>query len=208
MSNGTTTVLRGSIDMSLCPDTTPSSSAAMAEQSADVSSTPLHAHAVSWVSTSSTTCRMYSTEQPLYLPDAKPRLTETFSQTNGRKNSRATHPAFCILMTRNRGDAYRFRAFRAQNRGFCALLPSNPPIFGLPEHKMVLRQISCCQVTQVWKILIQRSRSEARPYILLLIHFILLFRPSISPLLIEYFMAFLMGEMSRWTLFTKLTTSP
>ena len=76
------------------------------------------------------------------------------------------------------------------------------------EHKMVLRQISCCQVKQVWKILIQRSRSEARPYILLLIHFILLFRPSISPLLIEYFMAFLMGEMSRWTLFTKLTTSP
>ena len=73
---------------------------------------------------------------------------------------------------------------------------------------MVLRQISCCQVTQVWKILIQRSRSEARPYILLLIHFILLFRPSLSPLLIEYFMAFLMGEMSRWTLFTKLTTSP
>ena len=78
----------------------------------------------------------------------------------------------------------------------------------LPEHKMVLRQISCCQVKQVWKILIQRSRSEARPYILLLIYFILLFRPSISPLLIEYFMAFLMGEMSRWTLFTKLTTSP
>ena len=74
--------------------------------------------------------------------------------------------------------------------------------------KKVLRQISCCQVKQVWKILIQRSRSEARPYILLLIYFILLFRPSISPLLIEYFMAFLMGEMSRWTLFTKLTTSP
>ena len=74
--------------------------------------------------------------------------------------------------------------------------------------KTVLRQISCCQVKQVWKILIQRSRSEARPYILLLIYFILLFRPSISPLLIEYFMAFLMGEMSRWTLFTKLTTSP
>ena len=74
--------------------------------------------------------------------------------------------------------------------------------------KAVLRQISCCQVKQVWKILIQRSRSEARPYILLLIYFILLFRPSISPLLIEYFMAFLMGEMSRWTLFTKLTTSP
>ena len=75
-------------------------------------------------------------------------------------------------------------------------------------HKTVLRQISCCQVKQVWKILIQRSRSEARPYILLLIYFILLFRPSISPLLIEYFMAFLIGEMSRWTLFTKLTTSP
>ena len=76
------------------------------------------------------------------------------------------------------------------------------------DRKLVLRQISCCQVKQVWKILIQRSRSEARPYILLLIYFILLFRPSISPLLIEYFMAFLMGEMSRWTLFTKLTTSP
>ena len=116
-----------------------------------------------------------------------------------------------------------------QNRGFCALLPARTPIFRPFEHKIgifvlfwpseplfsgvsstksVLRQISCCQVKQVWKILIQRSRSEARPYILLLIHFILLFRPSISPLLIEYFMAFLMGEMSRWTLFTKLTTSP
>ena len=82
------------------------------------------------------------------------------------------------------------------------------PLLPLPEHKKVLRQISCCQVKQVWKILIQRSRSEARPYILLLIYFILLFSPSISPLLIEYFMAFLMGEMSRWTLFTKLTTSP
>ena len=101
-----------------------------------------------------------------------------------------------------------FRAFRAQNRGFCAFLAFRTLVFGLFEHKMVLRQISCCQVKQVWKILIQRSRSEARPYILLLIHFILLFRPSISPLLIEYFMAFLMGEMSRWTLFTKLTTSP
>ena len=97
---------------------------------------------------------------------------------------------------------------RAQNRGFCALSAFGTPVFGHFEHKMVLRQISCCQVKQVWKILIQRSRSEARPYILLLIHFILLFRPSISPLLIEYFMAFLMGEMSRWTLFTKLTTSP
>ena len=101
-----------------------------------------------------------------------------------------------------------FLAFRAQNRGFCALLGSRTPVFGCFEHKMVLRQISCCQVKQVWKILIQRSRSEARPYILLLIYFILLFRPSISPLLIEYFMAFLMDEMSRWTLFTKLTTSP
>ena len=87
--------------------------------------------------------------------------------------------------------------FCARGGGFCS-----------SERKLVLRQISCYQVKQVWKILIQRSRSEARPYILLLIYFILLFRPSISPLLIEYFMAFLMGEMSRWTLFTKLTTSP
>ena len=106
MSNGTTTVLRGSIGMSLCPDITPSSSAAMPEQSADVSSTPLHAHAVSWVSTSSTTYRMYSTEQPLCLPVQTPKHTEISSQTDGRKNSRATHPAFFILMTRNRGDAY------------------------------------------------------------------------------------------------------
>ena len=30
----------------------------------------------------------------------------------------------------------RFRAFRAQNRGFCALLPSGTPIFGLFEHKI------------------------------------------------------------------------
>ena len=110
----------------------------------------------------------------------------------------------CFLGLRNP----HFRAFRAQNRGFCAFLASETLIFGRFEHKMVLRQISCCQVKQVWKILIQRSRSEARPYILLLIHFILLFSPSISPLLIEYFMAFLMGAMSRWTLFTKLTTSP
>ena len=101
-----------------------------------------------------------------------------------------------------------FQAFQAQNRGFCAFLGSGTLVFGHFEHKMVLRQISCCQVKQVWKILIQRRRSEARPYILLLIYFILLFSPSISPLLIEYFMAFLMGEMSRWTLFTKLTTSP
>ena len=91
-------------------------------------------------------------------------------------------------------------------------IPYRRRVFPVPNFPAVpdtvLRQISCCQVKQVWKILIQRSRSEARPYILLLIYFILLFRPSISPLLIEYFMAFLMGEMSRWTLFTKLTTSP
>ena len=30
----------------------------------------------------------------------------------------------------------RFQAFRAQNRGFCALLPSGTPIFGRPEHKI------------------------------------------------------------------------
>ena len=31
---------------------------------------------------------------------------------------------------------HRFRAFRAQNRHFCALLPSKTLIFGLPEHKI------------------------------------------------------------------------
>ena len=30
----------------------------------------------------------------------------------------------------------RFLAFRAQNRGFCALLPSETPIFGHFEHKI------------------------------------------------------------------------
>ena len=30
----------------------------------------------------------------------------------------------------------RFRAFRAQNRGFCALLGSGTPVFGLFEHKI------------------------------------------------------------------------
>ena len=30
----------------------------------------------------------------------------------------------------------RFRAFRAQNRGFCALLPSETPVFGHFEHKI------------------------------------------------------------------------
>ena len=143
MSNGTTTVLRGSIGMSLCPDITPSSSAAMPEQSADVSSTPLHAHAVSWVSTSSTTCRMYLTEQLLCLPVQTPKHTEISSQTDGRKNSRATHPAFFLSPIRNRGDAYTksrflcsfcfrnpyFQAFRAQNRGFCALLAAGTLVF-------------------------------------------------------------------------------
>ena len=118
MSNGTTTVLRGSIGMSLYPDTTLSSSAAMPEPSEDASSTPLHAHVVSWASTSSTTCRMYSTEQPLCLPVQTPKHTEISSQTDGRKNSRATHPAFFILMTRNRGDAYRFCARNTRKRGF------------------------------------------------------------------------------------------
>ena len=32
--------------------------------------------------------------------------------------------------------ARRFRAFRAQNRGFCALLPFGTPVFGLFEHKI------------------------------------------------------------------------
>ena len=122
--------------MSLCLDTTPSSSAAMPEQSADVSSTPLHAHAVSWVSTSSTTCRMYSTEQPLCLPVQTPKHTEISSQTDGRKNSRATHPAFFLSPIRNRGDAYHFRAFRAQNRGFCALFAFGTPVLRHFEHKI------------------------------------------------------------------------
>ena len=139
--------------MSLYPDTTLSSSAAMPEQSADVSSTPLHAHAVSWVSTSSTTCRMYSTEQPLCLLVQTPKHTEISSQTNGRKNSRATHPAFFLSPIRNRGDAYNsstksgflcaftlrnphFRAFRAQKRHFCVRNGDISLVLALPEHKI------------------------------------------------------------------------
>ena len=36
-----------------------------------------------------------------------------------------------------------FRAFRAQNRGFCALLPSETPIFGHFEHKNRLFVLFC-----------------------------------------------------------------
>ena len=38
----------------------------------------------------------------------------------------------CFFALRNP----RFRAFRAQNRGFCALLGSGTPVFGLFEHKI------------------------------------------------------------------------
>ena len=45
----------------------------------------------------------------------------------------STKSAFlCAFCLRNP----RFRAFRAQNRGFCALLPSEPPVFGRFEHKI------------------------------------------------------------------------
>ena len=44
----------------------------------------------------------------------------------------STKSAFlCAFALRNP----RFRAFRAQNRGFCALLRSETPVFGLFEHK-------------------------------------------------------------------------
>ena len=144
------------------------------------------------------------------LPDAPRRARGSAAELQwallgSRQPSPSTKSAFlCAFAIQNP----RFQPFRAQNRGFCVRMGIFPHVFALSEHKKVLRQISCCQVKQVWKILIQRSRSEARPYILLFIYFILLFRPSVSPLLIEYFMAFLMGAMSRWTLFTKLTTSP
>ena len=45
----------------------------------------------------------------------------------------STKSAFlCAFAFRNP----RFRAFRAQNRGFCALLPFETPVFGLFEHKI------------------------------------------------------------------------
>ena len=36
-----------------------------------------------------------------------------------------------------------FRAFRAQNRGFCALLGSGTPVFGLFEHKIEVFVLFC-----------------------------------------------------------------
>ena len=36
-----------------------------------------------------------------------------------------------------------FRAFRAQNRGFCALLPFVTPVFGLFEHKIGVFVLVC-----------------------------------------------------------------
>ena len=139
MSNGTTTVLRGSIGMSLYQDTTPSSSAAMPEPSEDASSTPLHAHVVRWASTSSTTCQMYSTEQPLCLLVQTPKHTEISSQTNGRKNSRATHPAFFLSPIRNRGDAYQFSSFPSTKSPF---LCSSRRGIGIGKRKMAFLQIT------------------------------------------------------------------
>ena len=45
----------------------------------------------------------------------------------------STKSAFlCVFALRNP----RFQAFRAQNRGFCALLPFGTPVFRLFEHKI------------------------------------------------------------------------
>ena len=45
----------------------------------------------------------------------------------------STKSAFlCAFALRNP----HFRAFQAQNRGFCALLPFETPVFGLFEHKI------------------------------------------------------------------------
>ncbi|MCI6918596.1 hypothetical protein MR813_06115, partial [bacterium] len=62
------------------------------------------------------------TEQPLCLPVQTPKHTEISSQTDGRKNSRATHPALFILMTRNRGDAY---PKKHKNLDFVLEIPEN-----------------------------------------------------------------------------------
>ena len=44
-----------------------------------------------------------------------------------------------------------FLAFRAQNRGFCALLPSGTPDFRLPEHKIgVFVRFGCGMVLKCW----------------------------------------------------------
>ena len=75
------------------------------------------------------------------LPGANPRLPEhkigifvrflplepSFSGISSTKSRFLC--AFCLWNP-------HFRAFRAQNRGFCALLPSGTPIFGTFEHKI------------------------------------------------------------------------
>ena len=48
----------------------------------------------------------------------------------------------CVFTLRNPS----FQAFRAQNRGFCALLPSETLVFGLPEHKIGVFVRFCQQV--------------------------------------------------------------
>ena len=50
----------------------------------------------------------------------------------------------------------RFRAFRAQNRGFCALLPSETPVFGRFEHKIEVFVRFCLPTPPViWPFLAQ-----------------------------------------------------
>ena len=48
----------------------------------------------------------------------------------------------CVFTLRNP----HFRPFRAQNRGFCALLPAETPIFGHSEHKIEVFVRFCQQV--------------------------------------------------------------
>ena len=55
----------------------------------------------------------------------------------------------CVFTLRN----HRFRASRAQNRGFCALLPSETLVFGLFEHKIV-------SVSRKWATTLRQKRTK------------------------------------------------
>ena len=54
----------------------------------------------------------------------------------------------CFFALRNP----RFRAFRAQNRGFCALFAFETPVFGLFEHKIGVFVRGFCILAEIFEL--------------------------------------------------------
>ena len=91
------------------------------------------------------------------LPDANPLLPEykievfvlfwppepTFSGVSSTKSR-----FLCFFALRNP----RFRAFRAQNRGFCALFAFETPVFGLFEHKIGVFVRGFCILAEIFEL--------------------------------------------------------